>query len=179
MEIVSHPHFLQIERSDTIHCSFCESTLKREIKVHYVQVSPDCKSCRFLGLNCTCRYANVEYLHFTCESCLYKKCLECDNKIHVDNDHCDICDKCRICKTCKCSIPEESYKTTKLCNGCNFTNEWKISTPQEKLYKHGIAKLKILAKNKKLKGYSKLDKTNLINMLIPLVISSDFPIKPA
>ena len=42
---------------------------------------------------------------------------------------------------------------------------------------YGIIKLKTLAKNKNLKGYSQYKKSELINKLNPLVNESDFPIK--
>ena len=58
-----------------------------------------------------------------------------------------------------------------------FINIWKTTTPQEKLNLYGIAKLKILAKNKKIKGYSDYKKNELINILLPLVNENDFPIK--
>jgi len=41
---------------------------------------------------------------------------------------------------------------------------------------YGIKKLKILAKNIKIIGFSKYKKNELINILMPIVISEDFPI---
>tara|TARA_R110000796_G_scaffold137718_1_gene253832 strand:- start:276 stop:512 length:237 start_codon:yes stop_codon:yes gene_type:complete len=58
-----------------------------------------------------------------------------------------------------------------------FNKSWKTLSPKDKLKLYGVIKLKVLAKNKKVKGYSKYKKQQLIDILSPLVVKSDFPIK--
>jgi hypothetical protein len=68
-----------------------------------------------------------------------------------------------------------------VCKKCiektTFNNKWNTSTLQEKLYMYGIKKLQLLAKNKKIKGFSKYKKSELICILIPVINEKDFPIK--
>lgn len=54
--------------------------------------------------------------------------------------------------------------------------KWNTLSPQEKLKLCNVAKLKILARNKNLKGYSKYKKHELLNLLTPMVTNNDFPI---
>jgi len=58
-----------------------------------------------------------------------------------------------------------------------FKIEWKTLTPEQKLIKYGVIKLRILAKKKKLEGYSTWKKSELVKNLKPLVTHKDFPIR--
>jgi len=53
---------------------------------------------------------------------------------------------------------------------------WVKSTPKEKLDLYNVRELKILAKNKKLKNYSRLKRPELIKILSDIVDENDFPI---
>ena len=61
--------------------------------------------------------------------------------------------------------------------GVIFNKEWKTLSIKDKLELHGIKKLRLLSKNKNIKGYSKYNKNELIEMLFPYVCNNDFPIK--
>ena len=87
-------------------------------------------------------------------------CVKCGDKCHCIGEGCNEI----ICRNC---IEKEQ-----------FNNKWNKSSPPEKLTVYGIKKLKILAKNKKIKGFSKYKKKELIDLLTPLVNEKDFPIKP-
>ena len=83
--------------------------------------------------------------------------------------------KCNKCKT-----EFISYNNINSCSVCvkkEFNNKWKKSTPSEKLRFYGLKKLYRLAKKKKIKGRSKMNKNELINNLKDIVIHEDFPIR--
>ena len=90
--------------------------------------------------------------------CKYCKQLKYGNRNYIDenvnNILCDVCDK-----------------------KIKFNNKWDKSTPNDKLLTYGIEKLRILAKQKNIKGRSKMNKQELINSLTNNVLDSDFPIK--
>jgi hypothetical protein len=96
----------------------------------------------------------------TCEKCKSSKCIDCKTPL--------------FCRNKNCSIPTWCFDCSKK---HEFNNKWKNTTPQEKLDLYGSKKLQILAKNKKIKGYSKYKKHELIVILSPLVNENDFPIK--
>jgi len=100
-------------------------------------------------------------------SIICKDCVNESGHTHVNED--DTCEKCNIAL---------KYNTCISCyNDKQFQNNWKVMKPIDKLSLYGEIKLKILAKNKKLKGYTKYGKDELINILKPLVNDDDFPIK--
>ena len=98
-------------------------------------------------------------MYISCKNCKSLKCINCETALTCCNQKCGSV----ICQSC--------VKKTQ------FNNVWKTTTSQEKLNLYGTEKLKILAKNKKIKGYSKYKKHELINILLPLVNENDFPIK--
>lgn len=75
---------------------------------------------------------------------------------------------------------QNAMKYPNTCPECisnkEFQIEWKTLTPDQKLSKYGLKKLKILAKKKKIKGYSKWNLSKLFTELKPLVTHKDFPI---
>jgi hypothetical protein len=99
-------------------------------------------------------------MFISCEICEKSKCVKCKNMLNCCNKNCANSTQCYEC-----------------CKKDEFNNKWKNATPQQKLDLYGIEKLKILAKNKKIKGYSKYKKHELINILLLLVNENDFPIK--
>ena len=135
--------------SDHDFCKINNSYLHRECYKEYTKPNDDNKYYSFCGLNNKWELKGI-----------YVICNKCQNKykqsIH-NTKPTDVCEKCK--------------------EKIDFNNKWKTATLQEKLNMYGIKKLKILAKNKNLKGYSKYTKAELINRLEPLVNESDFPIK--
>lgn len=178
MNIRYEPSNLIIKDENSIICPCCSNQLIKEIKKEQFVIS-ECGSCgygdrysdrpfasnnRFRNETCYCEYGEKDCLYITCESC----------KKHSDDPMC-----------IKCNGYIDYIRAldlfTRLCASCEkqkqFTQDWKTSTPQEKLNLYGTNKLKILAKNKKIKGYSKLNKNDLINILSQFVNENDFPIK--
>ena len=87
---------------------------------------------------------------------------------------CEDCNEIVKCCNANCSAP---LKCKKCIDKINFKAKWRISSPQEKLECYGVAKLRLLARYKKLKGRSKMDKDKLFKALSPLVCEDDFPIR--
>ena len=171
MEIRSDPDNLQI-KDDDILCPCCNTILQQNIKKGKYLIS-ECYYCRYLErpfggcgytakTQCSCEYGEKDYLYMICEKCKSSTCIECKTKLYCRNKNCAIATRCFDCG--------KKYE---------FHNKWKNTSPLEKLHLHGSEKLKILAKNKKIKGYSKYKKHELINILSPLVNENDFPIKSA
>jgi len=108
-----------------------------------------------------------------------------DNYIWDDNvwngfDYNPFYQKCKICgkeikqigkEDITCQICKEKEEKNK------FINKWKKASPAKKLEFYGKTKLLILAKNKKINGYSKMNKDELIDNLSLIVTKNDFPIK--
>jgi hypothetical protein len=176
MEIRFEPYNLQINDTNSVMCPCCNSILQKEIRKGNYLINGECRYCRYSERSfvtyssswqknypdgCTCEYSEKNYLYIICENCKSPKCLKCKNQLNCCNKNCGsvICSKC--------------------VEKMEFNNIWKITTPQEKLHLYGYEKLKILAKNKKIKGYSKYKKDELINVLSSLVNENDFPIKSA
>jgi hypothetical protein len=90
----------------------------------------------------------------------YQKCIKCNKEIK------QIGIKNIICKDCK----EKEVKD-------EFINNFKKSSPNDKLKFYGKQKLLTLAKNKKIKGLYTMTKNELINNLSSIVSEQDFPIK--
>jgi hypothetical protein len=99
---------------------------------------------------------NYEPFFITCKNCNSSTQELNENKLYENN----ICYKCEVI-----------IKKNK------FTEKWKSMLPQEKLKLYGKEKLIKLAKIKKIKGYSKYTKNELINKLENIVTEKDFPIK--
>jgi hypothetical protein len=171
MENRFEPYNLQIKDINIDICPCCNSILQKEIRKGNYLINGECGYCRYSEKSfvtyssswqqhypdgCTCKYGEKDYLYIICENCKslkIPKCLNCCNK---------------NCDSVMCSKYIEKTK---------FNNIWKTTTPQEKLHLYGSKKLKILAKNKKIKEYSKYKKNELINILSSLVNENDFPIK--
>ena len=86
------------------------------------------------------------------------------------------CNTCYNCNTCHKRLDTRelsAYNWTGKCSWCTWTS----SSPQEKLSKYGLVKLKILAKKKGIKRYSTFNKTDLLIKLKPCVTNADFPIR--
>lgn len=173
MEKRFEPHRLEDCTSDV--CPCCNSSLQKRIKKGKYLINecgdctyadrPFCSSGRYGG--CSCVYGEKEFFYITCNTCCSPKCVKCSATIYCcHNNDC----KKALCYDCN---EEENERREKIA----FNRAWKTSKPHEKLHLYGIVKLKLLSKNKKLKGYSKLNKEELIDALTPLVNESDFPIK--
>jgi hypothetical protein len=175
MEIRAEPYNLQIKDNNVEICPCCDTILQRNIRKGNYLID-ECGYCRYLDRpfggcgntaethygGCSCEYGEKDYLYITCEKCKSSKCIECKITLVCLNKNCAISTRCFDC-----------------CKKYEFNNKWKNTTPQEKLHLYGSEKLKILAKNKKIKGYSKYKKHELINILSPFVNENDFPIKSA
>ena len=173
MEIRTGPYTLKVD-SNSNACPCCNNILHTEIKCGNYLIGRECGYCRYLDRpfgscgntasshygGCSCEYAEKKYLYISCKKCLSPNCVKCGDKCHCIGEGCNKI----ICSNC---IEKEQ-----------FNNKWNKSSPPEKLTVYGIKKLKILAKNKKIKGFSKYKKKELIDILIPLVNERDFPIKP-
>ena len=181
MEIRREPYILYTLKVDSNNnaCPCCNNILHKKIKRGKYLIGGECSNCRYYDNyldrpfggcgntasshygDCSCEYGEKDYLYISCKKCLSPSCVKCGNKCFCEGKGCNeiICRKC---------IEKEK-----------FNSEWNKLTPPEKLKLYGIQKLKILAKNKKIKGFSKYKKTELIDILIPLVNKKDFPIKPA
>jgi hypothetical protein len=166
MEIRTEPDNLQINDNTITLCPCCNFVVIKEIKKGKY-LTRECSDCikgtrpfSYSSGDCSCKYGEKDYIYITCETCKSPKCINCKKILFCCNNNCGSV----ICNIC--------IKKTE------FNNKWKTTTPQEKLNLYGIEKLKVLAKNKKLKGYSKYKKNELINILSSLVNETDFPIKP-
>lgn len=174
MEIRSEPYNLQIKDKDIMTCPCCNLLLQKEIRKGKYLIDDECGYCTYSDRpfasnssslyqhypsGCSCTYGEQDYLYISCENCKSPICMKCKTTMCCSNIKCGSieCDQC-IKKT-------------------EFNNKWKTTMPQEKLNLYGIEKLKILAKNKKIKGYSTYKKHELINILSSLVNENDFPIK--
>lgn len=116
----------------------------------------ECKRCRSswscYSTICECDYEYVKTTVYECDACNNRKCIGCG--MQCINKYCIKC------------LSKQA-----------FNKSWKTLSPKDKLKLYGVIKLKVLAKNKKVKGYSKYKKQQLIDILSPLVVKSDFPIK--
>ena len=172
LEIRTDPYNLQINDDSIVYCPCCNNVLVKQVNKGNYLIDGDCGYCRYLDRpfggcgntaathfgGCSCEYGEKDYLYISCENCKSPKCLKCQTSISCRNQKCGSI----VCDTC--------------IKRAQFNDTWKTTTPQEKLDLYGIVKLKILAKNKNVKGYSKYTKRELINTLSPLVNENDFPI---
>ena len=173
MEIRREPYSLKVD-SNSNDCLCCNNKLDKEIKRGKYLID-ECGYCRYSDRpfggcgntasshygGCSCEYGEKDYLYMTCKNCLSPNCVNCGAKCHCMGEGCNEI----ICRNC---LEKEK-----------FNNNWKKSTPANKLNMYGIKKLKILAKNKEIKSFQNIKKMELINILGPLVNEKDFPIKPA
>ncbi len=172
MDIRTEPSILNVD-ANVSSCPCCSNILQKDIKIGKYQIGDDCGYCRYLDRpfggcgntasvhygDCSCEYGEKKYLYITCKKCLYPECVKCGVKCCCSGTGCNeiICWKC---------IKSEVFNT-----------RWNDSSPQDKLTMYGIAKLRTLAKNKKIKGFSKYNKQELIYKLQSLVNENDFPIR--
>lgn len=174
MEIRLEPYNLQITDDTITKCPCCNNILLKEVKKASYFINGECGYCRYLDRpfasysnswqqhypeGCFCQYGEKDFIYITCENCKSPKCTKCNKSLNCCNKNCGSV----ICNLC---IEKKEF---------NYV--WKTTTPQEKLELYGIEKLRILAKNKKFKGYTKYKKHELIILLLPMVNESDFPIK--
>lgn len=96
---------------------------------------------------------------------------ELDSDIWKDFDYNPFSFICKYCKKNKYdnrNYIDENVDNI-LCDACDkkikFNNKWNKSTPNDKLLMYDIEKLKILAKQKNIKGRSKMNKQELIESL--------------
>jgi hypothetical protein len=173
MEFRVEPYSLKIKDINIEICPCCDMILQQNIRKGNYLIR-ECGYCRYLDRpfggcgntalthygGCSCEYGEKEFLYITCERCKSLKCIDCKTVLSCRNKNCSIPTRCIDC-----------------CKKHEFNNKWNNTTAQEKLNFYGTTKLKILAKNKNIKGYSKYKKDELINILSPLVNKNDFPIK--
>lgn len=159
--ITTNPMTLNVIETDT-NCPSCLGILTKELKHGRRLVGSECGRCSYLdrpfaycsnGLysdqECYCTYGPQDYLYISCLTCL---------------------DAIK-------EISRQKAESLRILDKEKFNNTWKKSTPAEKLDMYGIKKLHILAKNKKIKGVSKLRKDELKSILLPVITDMDFPIK--
>lgn len=188
MEYHVVPYNLEIKDSETGNCPCCCMVLHREVRMLKYQIW-ECSYCRYqdrpfvycsnaaekLYGKCSCEYGEKEFMCITCEICRCPTCVTCGNKKKCSNNNCSIPTQCFECT--KKQDRQDCHTVKKQTCSPEFKTKWKNSTPQEKLNFYGTAKLKILAKNKGVKGYSKHNKSELIKILSHIVGNEDFPIK--
>lgn len=178
-EFRTEPFALRLENENVTHCPVCDTVLDKIYKLGSSLVK-ECGYCRYsdrpfcqgsVSLHshypegCKCQYEDKNFLYISCPNCSNPKCVICDIYLGKDFFIFKI-EKEPICQKCSDTKKDDI-----------FTLKWAKSSPQEKLKTYGVVKLKILAKNKGIKGYSKYKKIELIKVLEPLVVNSDFPIK--
>ena len=159
-------------------CPCCQGVLEKEVRSGSYLIKK-CSNCRnndrdypwgntggtwwaersFSDETCSCTYGEKDFLYISCENCKSPKCIKCKTPLRCCNKRCGF----EMCPPC--------------ISTAEFKHAWKTSSPQEKLNLYGTEKLKILAKKKGLRGYSKYKKNELVQTLAPLVSESDFPIK--
>jgi len=169
MNFCADPSNLDITNQNVTNCPCCNTKLIKKIK-NKSYLESECSYCRYLDRpfvwgsdskregTCRCIYVKKDILMIICKKCKSPKCSKC-GKVFKCYGNC----------------------ISTLCSSCKSTNDfkkkWNTSEPHEKLNFYGIQKLKILAKQKEIKGYSKYKKPELIKVLRPLVNENDFPIK--
>lgn len=182
MKIRSEPKFLNITDSSLLKCPKCDTILRHEI-TQDKYLKEECERCAYadrpFGYNstyyrdtpCTCTYYEIDILIITCPLCIVPKCATCKEDILDVSNNYDR--KCRFDegKGIDC-IQCENIKKKK-----EFDERWISMTIEEKLGLYGISKLRLLAKQKKLKRYSLLNKIELINTLTPITTIFDLPIR--
>jgi hypothetical protein len=146
-------------------CTVCNNKLIEKIKTEEIKEFKECRACNLGIFNCSCEtiYSSVNVLYYIC---LYCKTIEQHNKninYIVDNEQ------------TKRNYIANDYKIDFY--NIEFKYKWCFGSIKDKLNCYGIKKLRILAKNKKLKNYSKKKIDILINVLLPITNHSDFPIK--
>lgn len=161
------PYNLKTGPKDNTLCACCGSKLLLEIKQMRILIGDECYSCRYqdrpfaLGSvsagPCTCKYKEVKGLLVTCKKCISPRCIKCNRELGFFG-------KCK--EPCsECTKKEE------------FKKQWENSSLSEKLKLYGVKKLRILAKRKKIKRIYTYKKQQLIEILSPLVVAGDLPIK--
>lgn len=168
-KVATNPTILQksIQTGDENNCPVCNTTLqKKEITI---QIRDECYECiqddrpwnigRKNKRECYCTRHDKNILEITCETCVEtqikeKQEQEIKKKQEQDSDEQDFL------------AHEHMLFLSKWNNGING-----------KLSCYGLKKLQKLAKDKKMKGYSKLTKEQLIVQLVKVVNNSDFPIR--
>ncbi len=167
-QIKTEPHNLCIKNRDISICPCCQTELEHVIKSG--KYCNECGYCRYgdrpFGMcgnsregiypeGCTCEYGEKDFLFIICATCSNSKCRICKKSVRCEGEDCN----------------------NIICSDCHFKMRWQKATPCEKLEFHGVDKLKLLAKNKGIRCYSKLSKSDLVQLLKPIVIAMDFPIK--
>ena len=173
--IRTSPYCLNISNEDAENCPCCKDVLIKSIKKGQRMTGFECGYCRYLDRpfgccgnsaenqygGCYCKYEDCEYIEMICYTCEKGKlCEDCSEIVKCCNANCSAPLKCKKC-------------TDKI----NFKAEWRTSSPHEKVEYYGVAKLRLLARYKKLKNRSKMNKYDLIKALSPLVDKDDFPIR--
>lgn len=166
MEVRKDPYNIKIKYENSIAlCSCCNSKLNEIIKEGSYMIGEECSNCAYSMRpfvteikKCFCEYGKKDFIYMVCDKCSDPKCIQCNSKIRCHNNNCNNI----ICIDCK--------------QKNEFKNKWNNSF-KSKLECYGIIKLRLLAKSKKVKGYSKYKKDELINILEQLVSNIDFPIK--
>ena len=172
MEIRIEPYTIKVDSESNV-CHCCNSLLHKEIKRGIYLIGDECGYCRYLDRpfggcgntasshydGCSCEYGQKEFLYISCKKCSSPSCVKCGGKCYCSGEGCNeiICSEC-------------IEKAT-------FIKNWNKSTPTDKLDMYGLKKLRILAKSKHIKGFSKYRRTELIDMLKPFVNGHDFPIR--
>ncbi len=155
-------------------CNLCKNKIRFETRIDKVGVNyiEDCGSCTRCqkkkgcgGYESVCDELVVIPI---CDNC--NKCIRCnkilfdkDNEYYLEHNAFTVLNDRYLCKEC-------SKKS-------EFNNKWKSMNITDKLEIHGLKKLHVLAKEKNIKGFSKLSKGELIAQLLPCVKDSDFHIK--
>lgn len=117
-----------------------------------LNMPPTCTKCAEM-----CRNGDNIHGKFVCKTCLTPKCPKCNSLCY--------------------DVTEPSELTCLTCISNNkFKKQWNKGLV-EKLKLYGIFKLKLLAKKKKIKHSSSIDKIKLVELLSPIVEESDFPIR--
>jgi len=167
---------------DIVNCPNCKCRLEKNvIPIQKVEEIEECRACNLgvMSRNCNCKYkyCEVETYFITCILC--NTCENCGRQLSPITGGIDVCFYCKHLEEIRES--QEKYKKelqeTQRQKQLEFNQKWSRSTPAEKLSFYGKRKLLILAEKKQLQKYKSYNKAKLLEVLSPIVVESDFPIK--
>lgn len=167
-KMIMYPTWLNLE-AGMKECPECHSVLLLETKE--IMREHECRACNLgvIARNCTCYTECVMEDFLTCPKCIL--CTECGTGNAKYTKTCVDCVN-KPTREEKLQMEEEERKEAEEKRRL-FWN----GSPQQKLRYYGKQKLTILARRKKLRGYSRMSKDQLYRVLSQHVTNRDFPIR--
>ena len=151
-----YPSYINTISENDTECPKCSHNLSKINK--YETKREMCSSCRSddrpfnMGSSndiCSCSSYEVMISEISCSNCIINQKKKEEKEILIQNKE----------------FEEEEKR--------EFQNKWN----NDPLSTYSVKKLKKLAKKKKIKGFYKMNKKDLLNNLRPLVNNTDFPIR--